>query len=470
MRDALLKRYHQLPAPLRSAAATLRGSYLRVWRYSSGTERLCEEAHVREQWSAGQWRAWQEERLAFMLHRAVTRVPYYRDQWSARRRRGDRTSYEYIENWPVLEKESVRQHPRAFVADDRNPARMFREHTSGTTGKSLDLWWSRETVRTWYALYEARCRHWYGVSRRDRWAILGGQLVVPAAQQQPPFWVWNGALRQLYMSAYHIAPAVVRDYVMALQRYRISFVLAYPSALYPIAREVLAQGLDTPRLTVAIANAEPVLDHQREVISQAFGCALRETYGMSEIVAAASECEHGRMHLWPEVGWLEVFEQGQQVNASASGDFVCTSLLNVDMPLVRYRVGDRGALPTASTPCPCNRHLPELASIEGRIDDVLYTPDGRIVGRMDPVFKSELPIREAQIVQESLDRVRIRYVAAPGYTASHGRTVTERVRDRLGAVTVELEEVEAIPRSANGKFRAVICNLTPEERAWVRAQ
>ena len=27
------------------------------------------------------------------------------------------------------------------------------EHPSGTTGKALDLWWSRATVRAWYALF-----------------------------------------------------------------------------------------------------------------------------------------------------------------------------------------------------------------------------------------------------------------------------------------------------------------------------
>src|SRR5690348_17396923 len=68
MRDALLRRYHDLPPVLRSAAATLRGGYLRAWRYSPETERLRDEALAREHWSAEQWRAWREERLAFVLH------------------------------------------------------------------------------------------------------------------------------------------------------------------------------------------------------------------------------------------------------------------------------------------------------------------------------------------------------------------------------------------------------------------
>jgi phenylacetate-CoA ligase len=208
----LLQLYHRLPVPTRSVAASLRGLYLRSWRYGPESEQLVAEALERERWSPERWKAWQEEQLAAVLHRAATRVPYYRAQWAARRRQGDHASWEDLENWPVLGKEALRQNPTAFVADDCAIRRMFHEHTSGTTGKPLDLWWGRTTVRAWYALFEARCRRWYGISRQDRWAMLGGQLITLRNQRRPPFWVWNAALNQLYMSSYHLAPDLIPYY------------------------------------------------------------------------------------------------------------------------------------------------------------------------------------------------------------------------------------------------------------------
>ena len=53
-----------------------------------------------------------------MLYRAATGMPYYREHWVARRRKGDRASWEYLENWPILGKDSVRANASAFVADD----------------------------------------------------------------------------------------------------------------------------------------------------------------------------------------------------------------------------------------------------------------------------------------------------------------------------------------------------------------
>src|SRR5690606_2199212 len=97
--NRLLTFYHHLPPPVRNLAASLRGYYLRSWRYGPETERLVEEALEREHWSAEQWKRWQEERLAYVLHRAATQVPYYRQQWSERRRRGDTASWEVLENW-----------------------------------------------------------------------------------------------------------------------------------------------------------------------------------------------------------------------------------------------------------------------------------------------------------------------------------------------------------------------------------
>jgi phenylacetate-CoA ligase len=75
-----------------------------------------------------------------------------------------------------------------------------------------------------------------------------------------------------------------------------------------------------------------------------------------------------------------------------------------------------------------------------------------------------MPLREAQIIQDALDRVRVRYVPAPGFTAEHGWLLIERLQARMGPIEVILEEVDDIPRTRNGKFRGVVCNLGRRER------
>ena len=169
------------------------------------------------------------------------------------------------------------------------------------------------------------------------------------------------------------------------------------------------------------------------------------------------------MAIWPEVGWVEVMEGTDHVPRGRAGELVCTGLLNDDMPLIRYRVGDRGALLEDERPCGCGRLLPALAYVEGRMDDVLYASDGRRVGRLDPVFKAGVAVREAQVIQERIGTLRVRYVPAPGFSVRDAASIVEGLRARMGPQEVTLEEVVAIPRTANGKFRAVICEVDPEE-------
>jgi phenylacetate-CoA ligase len=469
MNDTLLRLYHALPGPARSTLATLRGLQLRFWRYGRETEALIAGAREREHWAPDRWRAWQEERLAFVLHRAATQVPYYRELWRKRRSAGDRRSWAYLEHWPVLEKDTLRAHAAALIADDCSPRRMWEDHTSGTSGKPLTVWRSRAAERHLYALAAARRRQWYGVSRQNRSAILGGQLVTPQRQRHPPFWVWNAALRQLYMSSYHLGPRFLPAYFDALVRYRVTYIEGYTSSLFALAQEALRLGRDDLCMAVAITNAEPLPEYQRRVIAQAFHCPVRETYGMAEAVVAASECEAGHMHLWPEVGWTEVLEHGAPTVPGTVGELVCTGLLNTDMPLVRYRVGDRAALAPLAA-CRCGRSLPELAGIEGRSDDVLYASDGLRLGRLDPVWKGDLPIREAQLIQEALNRVRVRYAPLAGFTDRATDAIVAALRARLGPVDVVLEAVPEVPRGANGKFRAVVCALSARERAAIEAR
>jgi len=454
----LLDIYHQLPYSLRVLAASAKGYSLRFWRYGSDTERLIREALDRDSWSSERWRIWREERLAHILQRAVTQVPYYREQWARRRRGGSKASWENLDNWPILTKDTLRKDPKLFVAEGCDTRKMKRVHTSGTTGKPLSLWRSRETDRAWYALYEARCLRWHGVSRPERCAVLGGQLVTPFAQTRSPFWVWNKGLQQLYMSSYHLARDFIPQYIDAMHRHGVTYLEGYPSSMYALARFSLERGIDAPELRVALSYAEPLFRYQSEAIEQAFRCPVRNTYGMAEIACAASECKEGFLHLWPEAGIVEMKRQDadQAVSEGSEGRIVCTGLLNADMPLIRYEIGDSGVIAPSRGHCGCGRSLPVLDRIEGRLDDVILTKDGRRIGRLDPVFKADLPVREAQIIQEDLTRIRVRLVPGEGYDQKCASTIIERLRDRVGDIDIQLETVDSIPRSANGKFRAIV--------------
>ena len=464
MRSTAIRIYHRLPSGLQRLAASAEGWRLHRWRYGKNTDALVDQFLINERLGRDALERGQQDRVSVILSEAHARVPFYQGITSM-----DASD---LSRWPVLKKESVRSNPERFRNLDFAAWRLKRETTSGSTGTPVTFWHGRETARSWYALMEARWRRWNGVSRHDRWALVGGQLVVPTHRNRPPFWIWNAGLHQLYLSSYHLNAEHAADYFRALRDYGPAYLWGYASSLSTLAAFAEDQKLEPPRLKVVISNAEPLLPYQRALINRVFGCPVRDTYGMCEMLAGASECEAGRLHLWPEAGLVEVLDDHSDtpVPPGTAGRLVLTGLLNRAMPLIRYEVGDRGVMAPPSDPCPCGRSLPVLQSIEGRMDDMVVTPDGRQVGRLDPIFKGALPVREAQIIQEALDHIRILVVPASGFAAHHREELKQALRARLGEMRVEVEEVSVIPRSANGKLKGVISKLSKTVTNHVMSQ
>ncbi|GAB3738051.1 AMP-binding protein [Luteimonas pelagia] len=455
----LARLYRLVPTRLRDAFASVHGLRSDRLRYGGSFASRLEGYRARDAWPLERLAAWQDERLVALLRHAVAHVPYYR-----RLHRAGGFPIEQVASaadlakLPILEKDTIRRDPEAFVAERASALHVL--HTSGTTGTPLRLYRSTETIRDWYACFERRAREWGGVSRGDRYAMLGGQLVVPVEASRPPFWVYNAPSRQLYMSVYHLSPAFMGSYLDEIARRGIVHMYGYASAMDSLASHALATGRRDVRLKLATSNAEPLYAHQRERIGKAFDCEVRDTYSNSEMSIAAFECPGGRMHLSMDVAAVEVVDGvGRPRPPGEVSDFVGTCLLNFDQPLIRYRMGDRGALAGAEAPCTCGCRAPSLDSIEGRQDDVLVTPDGRQVGRLDPVFKGGMHLLEAQVVQVALDEVHVNVVPAPGYGAADAESIAARLRDRMGGITVRVVEVPAIARTSNGKFRAVVSQL-----------
>jgi phenylacetate-CoA ligase len=465
MTISLLEIFHYLPYPLKVVAASLKGSYLQHLRYGRDLERLVQETLDRETWDAKRWEEWQSECLAVILHRAATKVPYYKNYWENERKQGNRASWAYLENWPFLSKEAVRQNPKAFVAEDCHISKMYTDHTSGTTGTPLVIYQTKETIRYWYALSEARWRRWYGVSIHDRWALFGGQMVTAFTRHQPPFWVWNSGSNQLYFSAYHLNKEATPHYNKALISHKINYIIGYPSAIYSLARFGLELKLDPPKVNLLLSNAEPLYDFQQTIIESFFRNRIYDTFGLAEKVFAASECKDNFMHLWPEVGYYEVLNKDSKPQKiGESGRLISTGLINHDMPLIRYETGDQVAINWKFNPCKCGRTLPTLTKIEGRVDDLIITKDGREIGRLSPVLKKDYQIREAQIIQEDIDRFTIRYVKADQKSKVDFKGLEKALCQRVGDVHVDFEAVEHIPRTKSGKFRAVVSKLDKEIR------
>jgi phenylacetate-CoA ligase len=204
-----------------------------------------------------------------------------------------------------------------------------------------------------------------------------------------------------------------------------------------------------------VTSSETLDATTRRQIERAFGCRVFDWYGQGERVAAIGTCEHGRHHLLSDYSYVEL---------KPAGDGLCelvgTGFHNFSMPLVRYRCGDLVRPAPAGEACPCRRSFPLIAEVIGRRDDSIRLADGRSVGRLDHLFKGVEGILEAQIRQDRLDAISILVVPLPGFSEKTRRVLRDNFRHRLGEdVALEIRLVDSIPRTRNGKFKGVVCNV-----------
>ena len=129
------------------------------------------------------------------------------------------------------------------------------------------------------------------------------------------------------------------------------------------------------------------------------------------------------------------------------------------MPFIRYGVGDIGML--LGGECPCRNCAPRMRITEGRTKDRIPLPDGRMVPALVPieVLRYIEGLRQFQVVQEDQDRFLIRIIRGRGMAKTAPDAIREQLTPILGDVTIEVQEVDHIPREKSGKLRQFISHV-----------
>lgn len=443
--------YFAAPVWMQDLMISTYGLHLRRLRYGKVQRETLAGLRISQWLSGDQLEAHQLGELNRVIELARWTVPLYESRGLQDR---PLQALDDIRRLPLLTKQELQQPASTVVSRQYRGARLQEVHTGGTTGKPLTIYCDRATLHRNYAFF-ARFREWAGIGPGARVATFAGRTLVSPTQAEPPFWRRNAAANTLLFSSYHISPRTVESYIGALERFRPELIDSYPSSLEPIARHILSRGGSSVRPIAIVTSSETLTPTVRELIEQAFGCRVFDHYGAAEMAALVTQCDAGSYHVNPEFGIVEVLRNGEPARAGESGELVATGFINPVMPLIRYVTGDSAI--QGGEPCRCGRAFPTLLAIEGRRDDVLITPDGRRIGRLDPIFKAVSSLHETRIVQDTTDHVRVEMVLQAALAPGEEASLRRELGNRLGpSMRVDLVRVDQIPRTARGKLRAVV--------------
>jgi phenylacetate-CoA ligase len=230
-------------------------------------------------------------------------------------------------------------------------------------------------------------------------------------------------------------------------------VYGYGTSIHLFARylrgnsQARAHGVDA-----VIVTGEKISSRQKAEIRQAFGSTVVEEYGSSECGIIAFECPQGRLHTSDESIVVEELD----AVADGSGELLVTPLTNDLMPLIRYRIGDTGALSTET--CPCGRALGVVKEVFGRVIDFLVRSNG---DRLEPTPLMRLlerieKIARYRIEQPSVGTIELTAQTDDALDEVEVATIRSAFREALGADTeVRIQFVDSIAQSQGGKHRFI---------------
>jgi phenylacetate-CoA ligase len=390
----------------------------------------------------------QQARLSALLRHSVTTVPFYSDLIRTKKIDIEEvTPQNLTEIFPKLDKQSILQDQSRFISTSKScQYDSISIYTSGSSGSPMRIVSSLEARCINYHYYNLALTQ-YGLNYRSKSTTFAGRVLYKSCEQKPARYDYYNNTQ--YLSSYFLSESSAEDYIIALNRWQPLFIDAYPSALFSLAVIAAEKGWNLdfqPKLI--LTSSETLSELQRNKIEHFFSAPIMDHYGCTEMAISAYS-RRGKYYAHPLYSHVELdpLEDGRY-------SIISTGLLNFAMPLIRYEIGDTVNAETTTNPY-C------FESIEGRIDDIVITPEGRKIGRLDPAFKAINGLRFAQVVQHSIDELEINVVLT-----NHNKTqfdeqkLINNFRERTSKkMRIRVSYHHDIARSANGKFKSVISHL-----------
>jgi phenylacetate-CoA ligase len=446
--------YDRMPYAVQNLLTSARGWFLTKTLYTSAMHAYLGALRGHERWAPGEIAAHQLHALQKILDHARATVPFY-----ANYPKRTLKSLEEVAEFPLLTREVVRENQERLVSRLTPPAQRIFGSTAGTSGASLRVAYSEEVARR-HCAFRMRQWGWVGVKTQTPRVTFCGRRVVRPERTEPPFWTYNYLERQTLASIFHLCEPNAQHYVAFLQRNSGKILEGFPTVLGILADFVLQTGRPLPMKAV-FTEGEPLYPFLRENIEKAFGTRVFDLYGNMEYAGLIHECERGQMHAIPDYGFLEILgQEGQPVPPGEEGYLVWTGFINETMPLIRYRIGDRGSWQVAG-PCGCGRNFALVVPTITRDSDTLRCNDGRRFSprALNQSLKGTSSLRFCQLIHERHGHVLIRGIGSRPDSYSGLMEIQKRLQRALGPqflVSATLADAPIV--RAGGKIPLVIQN------------
>lgn len=413
-------------------------------------------------------RALQSERLARTVRHAYANVPCYKKKLDeAGVRPEDIKGVEDLTKIPYTTKLDFRDnYPFGMFAVPMD--QVVRIHaSSGTTGKSTVVGYTRNDVATWAEMMA-------------RTLGAGGTTKGDVLQNAYGYGLFTGGLGAHYggeligASVVPMSGGNTKRQIQIMEDFGCTVLCCTPSYAVLIGETARDMGVDIRKLPLRVAflGAEPWTDSMRQQIEDALGIDALDIYGLSEVLGpgVGYECmEKAGLHMNEDCFLVEIIdpETGEVLPKGSKGEIVFTTITKEALPLLRYRTRDLSYLEPEQ--CACGRTFVRMHRVMGRTDDMLIVRGVNVFPTQIEAALMEVEGTEPQYLivvdreRGSMDTMEVWVEVSTRFFSDEirelekmERKITDELQSALGVtLKVKLVEPRTIART-EGKAKRVI--------------
>ena len=426
------------------------------------------EAMSHETWSPEQIHEFNFKRRQKLLAFAYEHVPYYRKMYQgAGLEPGDVKTESDWAKIPLLTREALRFNYDSLKADNLIPGTYQMFTTGGSSGEPSKILKDQR--------FATKALKWRGT----KWADLRlGQDLATIMRTHPGNWkhrlrLWAAWFpsKNIMLDAGEMSEENIRRFIREWMRVRPASSNSYVGGIHQLALYCQEHGIELPPPIAIFTTAAPLGNVTRKEISNAFHAPVYDSYVATEAHPMADQCScqvrsgSRALHIHNDYFHLEFADDdGTPKPIGEEGDILVTDTGNYAMPMIRYRLGDRGR--GLEGRCPCGRPYQLMDAVKGRSFDFIYLKSGRIMGECWATAFDDclMAIHNFQIHQYSDKSVTLSVVLNKEYPAAEKcvRKVADDLQRQLGELPLKLEYKDFIPH-VRGKIKYIISDIKEQE-------
>jgi len=398
----------------------------------------------------------QSAHLQNLVHHATEQSAYYKDLFASLGLKATNIKTpDDLQLLPFLDKAIIREHTSAIAS--RSLDELSVNRTGGSSGEPLVFYTSNERVSHDIAA-RMRANRWFDVDVGNKELVVWGAPHELNSQDKIKL-LRDTLFRSKLISAFNMNDNDLKSQIANIQDYQPEMIFAYPSAIFNIANycETHAIKLQIPSLKAIFVTSEMLFEDQRSIIEKVFSAPVVNEYGGRDGGFIARECPEGNFHINADDIIVEIVDdEGKVLPNGEAGEVVVTHLQSYGFPFLRYKMGDIASISTQS--CACGRRLPIIKHLEGRLNDFLIGLDDRKVhpNVANYIIRLNANIIQYKVVQAANKALQVNVVANVTLDTAAKDKIIADFTDRLGAVGISINQVEAIAPEKSGKRRYII--------------